>query len=908
VAQQIALIGRDTECALIRTLLDNGPTSGGAALTIRGTAGVGKSALLEWAADTAGDRFQLLRAVGTAAEFGLPFAALHQIVRPILPLSLRLPRHRRTALGVAFGGASDSPPDLYSVAMAALDLLAEAASGNPLLILLDDVQWMDLSSQQALGFVGRRVASDHIVLLAARRDGQEDSPVDSAWQEIELRPLDRGAARQLLEGSAGGLDQRTRALVLDVADGNPLALLELPRTVGLTGETIGADRLPLTRRLERSFAARIGDLDANTQTALAIAALSDSDDLLEIVAATALAAPTATPEVLDPAVAAGLIIVKGLVVRFSHPLIRSSVYQRLSPTARRAGHAALAEVSTSDPERTTWHRASAALHPDSALAASLEDSADRAIRRGATANAIHALERSAQLSVDVADRRQRVFRAAALAYSAGRSTHADRLRTSYREHVASDADLLHHEWLGELAGTDRGGEGRVELLVDLADRAHKVGDDDLAMQFLRAAALRCWNFCPDRPAGKTVIAAADRFAIADAPARAVLRAYGSPFENAEDVLEVISSVAPALRDASMTYQLGHAAACVGAFEVSEALFGEAVDSLRSEGRLHTLGTALVLMSWSALHRGRWSTTISAAVEGGRLCAETAQPFWHSCALAAHAVVSAERGDVAAAEELIQLAEDVATAHSFAAAEAVILIARAASATAQGHHDRAFAHLTRLHDPADPAHHPVHALWSLASLADAAALSGDVEAGRRTLAALGSHVRATRSPAGRMNLVYAEAVLATDDNIEARLRAAIVSITMAWPVERSRLLLVYGTWLRRQRRARESREYLRAARDGFERLGATPSAERARVELRAAGEGSTVPVPDAWDSLSPQEMQIASMLTDGLTNREIGERLFISHRTVGAHLYRMFPKLGISSRNELLRLVAKREPA
>jgi DNA-binding CsgD family transcriptional regulator len=905
VADGGPLTGRDPERALITGLLD-AASRRGAALVIRGTPGVGKSALLEWAAATAGDRFQVVRAAGTAAEFGLPFAALHQLIRPVLSHSIRLPRHRREALDVAFGKDSDSPPDLFSVAMAALDLIAEAATKKPVLVLADDVHWMDPSSQQALAFVARRISSDHVVLLATHREGQEGSFADPALAGIDLAPLDGVSAAEILDRVANVLDTRTRALILEVAAGNPLALLELPRTVTAAGEATDTDRLPLTRRLERSFAARIGDLDATTRAALNLAALNDSGDLAEIIAATELLAGTAAPAVLDPAVSAGLISVEGTAVRFEHPLIRSSIYQQLSPTELRAGHNALARVLHGHSERAVWHWAAAALHPDSALAAALEQSADRSLQRGATLSAVHALERSAQLSAEDVGRRRRIFRAATLAYEAGRATQADRLRSSYRALIGDDADRLRYEWLCELASTDRGGEQRVGVLVELADQAHAVDDDHLAIQFLRAAALRCWNFCPDQPAGQSVIAAADRLAVADPPARAALLAYGAPMQSADDVLEIIASVKTLDRGATTTYQLGHAAACVGAFDVSETLFTEAADALRSEDRLHTLGTALVLLSWSALRLGHWSTAVSAAEEGGRLCAETGQPFWHACALAAHAAVTAHRGDFDTAGDRIRVAEQVASTHHFAAADAVILVARATLASGQGQHELAFAHLARLHDPGDSAHHPVHALWSLASLAEAAAMCGETDAARRILATMRPDVRATRSPAGQMNLSYAEAVLAPENEIEARFRAAIGSNMAAWPIERSHLLLAYGTWLRRRKRARESRDYLRDARDGFERLGARPWAERAREELRAAGERSNLPAADAWEDLSPQELQIASMVVRGLSNREIGERLFISHRTVGSHLYRMFPKLGISSRAELLRLAAERE--
>ncbi len=322
------------------------------------------------------------------------------------------------------------------------------------------------------------------------------------------------------------------------------------------------------------------------------------------------------------------------------------------------------------------------------------------------------------------------------------------------------------------------------------------------------------------------------------------------------------------------------------------------DRARAGSRLR--GRKLVLLSWSALRRGHWSLAVPAADEGGRHCAETGQPFWQACALAARAYIAAHQGEVDTAERLIAAADAVAGPHHFAAADAVILIARAALAAARGEHQQGFHHLARLHDPTDSAHHPVHGLWSLASLADAALTSGHTDAARRVLAGLRPDVRATRSPAGRINLLYAEAVLAPSAEAGARTAEALAAIPTEWPIERNRLLLTRGRWLRRHKNAREAREHLRQARDGFDRLGARPWADQARAELRAAGERSEPPTVDNWDHLSPQEAQIAGMVAQGLSNRQIGDRLFISHRTVGAHLYHLFPKLGINTRAELAR--------
>ncbi len=446
------------------------------------------------------------------------------------------------------------------------------------------------------------------------------------------------------------------------------------------------------------------------------------------------------------------------------------------------------------------------------------------------------------------------------------------------------------------------------VLLAASGRAHAVGDDALALRFLRAAALRCWNFCPDQPAGRAVVAAADRLPVADPSVRAALLAHGDPLGRATDVLELVARARRVPHDATTAYELGHAAACVGAFDVSAGLFAEAADGLRAEGRLHTLATTLGLLSWSALRRGQWSTAATAADEAARLCAETDQPFWQACALAAHGVVAALRGDLGVAEALIDEAASVAAPYQFVAATAVLLVARGTAASARGEHDRAFTYLARLHDPFDPGHHPMHGLWSLAAFADAALAAGEEDAGRKVLAELRPEVAATASPAGRMTLAHAGAVLAPEDEAEPRFRAALRPGAQTWPHEHHRLLLTFGTWLRRRNRAQEARGYLRAARDGFDELGSGPWAAQAREELRSAGERSRAREPDVidvTDELSPQEAQIAEMAAAGLSNREIGERLFLSHRTVGSHLYRMFPKLGVHSRVELVRLMAER---
>jgi hypothetical protein len=562
---------------------------------------------------------RVLRAVGSVSEFGLPYAALHQVIRPVLGHSNRLTTPYRRALEIAFGRASGAAPDLSTVAMAALELLAEAAVERPVLLLADDAQWMDPASQQALAFLARRVASDRIVLLATHRENEAGALLDAAVPAMSLAPLDAESAAVLLDRVAGALDASTRSRLLDAARGNPLALLELPRAMGVYSD-VNTDRLPLTARLESSFLARIDGFDVATTAVLEVAALSDSDNVAEIVAAAELLCGQDAAPSLDPAVVAGLIVVDGAAVRFRHPLIRSAILQRLGPDRRRACHAALAGVLPDRPERSVWHRAAAALRPDAALAAELEWHAERAIKRGAPTNAVRAMERAAELSVDGRDKAGRTYHAAALAFAVGQPEHGERLRTHYRDLVDGEHDGLRYEWLNELADGDRGGDQRITTLVYLAGRASMLGDDALATDFLRASALRCWNLAPGRPVGKHVIAAADRLAAVDVPTRAQLLAYCSPFDSDAQIRALIAQVPAATRDTTATYRLAHAAACAGASDVSQGLLTDAAERLRSEGHLHTLGRTLSLLAWSALRRGNWSYAVAAAEESTRLCA------------------------------------------------------------------------------------------------------------------------------------------------------------------------------------------------------------------------------------------------------------------------------------------------
>lgn len=903
MVKELTLVGRGDEQAVIEDLLSGVRLRGGS-LLIRGDAGVGKTALLDFARQHAAEcEMRVLSAAGSIFESRLPLGALHQLIRPILRFATKTSTHHRSTLNAAFGLTSDPIPEYYATALAVLDLLAEVAQEQPLLVLADDVQWMDDTTERVLAFVARRLTSDRVVLIGSIR-GDAKGPLAGAMSAvIDLAALGELPASTLLDRTHPHLGPIDRRVVLRAADGNPLALLELPKALHLR-TTSDEGVLPLTERLEHSFASRLRELEPTARDVLAVAAISDSADLREVIdAGSQLIGAQQHADILDSAVAVGLIHVTGGVIRFRHSLIRSSIIQELTTAQRRAAHGALAHVLQRDPERRVWHRAAAVSGHDDVVAGELEDAAHRAERRGAIATSAEALGLAAELTAAPEDKLRRLFRAGCLSYELGRPDLADRLRHEHARLSVDEVDCLRSEWLAELADSAlTGGKPRITELISLAERARVVDDDQLAEMFIRAAASRCWLVNPEVGAGGLVASAAeDMLREASSPRRALVFAFSDSVNRAGDILRLIDAEIGHPHPSTIRHQLAQAAACTGAFATAESLFGDVIRAYRTEGRLPLLAEALVLHAWSALRRGMWGTAVPSAEEGGRLAEETNQPTWFASALAARAMVEGLRGNVEQARELAARAEEVAAPSRIRVALAVIQLARATAAAGAGEHAEAFECLWRIHDPDDPAHHPVQALWSLASLAESATHCGRTEQARTLLVAARSVFTASASPAVQMSLAYTEAILAPAEDVDAAFASAFAVGIADSPFERYRASLVYGSWLRRQHRARESRVHLRLARDGFDHLGSRPWATRARVELRASGERSATAVRDAKDVLSPQELQIARMAADGQTNREIGEKLYLSHRTVGSHLYRVFPKLGITSRSQLTKL-------
>jgi len=904
-AAQERLVGRGDERQQIVELLDAATARGGG-MVIRGEPGIGKSVLLAAAIELARERgFRVVSAVGVESEGNLPFAGLHRLVRPLLGGVVGLPKPQRDALLGAFGMAETATPDLFLVGLGVLGLLAETAVAAPLLLTVDDAHWLDDPTRQVLAFVARRLDGDPVVLLATARDGYASSVDDPALPELHLERLSDGDSTALLDAQAPNLGPALRDRILREAAGNPLALVELPVAVRASPPRAhGEDPeiLPMTARLERAFASRVRRLPASAQTILHVAAVDDGDELGEVLRAAAIVSG-AEPSMdeLDPAVAAGLVRLDGAGLRFRHPLVRSAVYQQAGDPARRAAHQALAAMLTDQPDRRAWHRASAALGHDEDVAVEVEAAAERARRRGGILAAIAAQERAAQLTADPQRRAGRLLHAAEMAFERGDRELLERLLAQAHRLGLSPLDSSRAVCIRELFNDGNPGEPvAIRRLVDRAETATAEGHTDLALNFLFAASLRCWWRDPGYAVRHLVAGAADQLGLPDADPRALAVVAGAaPVERAGDVTARLAALELDYgNDPDALRLFGMAAQAVGDFDRAAVLLSAAADGLRAQGRLALVAQAQAIRAHTALELGDWETAITCAEEGRQLAEETAQPLWLCVAWTAAGHVAALRGDTERAHALAADAERIVLPRRLSDLLTAVQAVRGAADLGAGRHAQAYTQLRRVFDAGDVAHHPRELYRAVVDFADAAVLTGSRDDARTLLQPVEAAVMLSPSPKLHVVVACARAILADDDDAEPLYTTALQRIGDRWPYERARLGLAYGAWLRRHRRAADSRAPLRAAADTFETWDLTPWADRASRELRASGETRARRDPGSWLRLSPQELQIARMAADGLSNGEIGQRLYLSHKTVASHLYRIFPKLGITSRAQL----------
>ena len=895
------LYGREDDVALIDRLLDR-VCDGGAALVLGGEAGIGKSALLEVAKDIAHDRgMRVLRLCGVTSEAHLPFGALQQAIGPILKQAHKLPPRQRSALDAAFGLGDDATaPDIFLVGLATLTLLTASAARKPILLIADDIQWLDQASHDVLAFVSRRLSSDPIVLLMAIRSGSEEELRLPSIPWHRLSTLDRASAERLLDTEAPDLPADMRLRFLDVAAGNPLALVELPR--GERGPEIGESHwLSLTDRLERAFFDRVSGLPIVTRTLLVVIAENDSRSLREVFdAGEVLLGGRVGLEALAPAVSAMLIEVTKGEVRFRHPLVRSAVHQAANAVMRHQAHAALARVIQDQSDRPIWHRMESAIGLDEALAAQLDEAATRSQRRGALATAIIALENAARLSGTSLAKSERLLRAAGFAADLGQPATVERLVRKADLDQSEPHMQAHFAWIREIGQPFTVNDPtRIPALVGFAVDAQSVGAHDLALGLLWRAAQRCWWGNASNAVRDSVFAAANALGLHETDARlTAIAAYVEPLKHGHDVYkELEAHTATGVADPVVAWILGLAADTIGAFDFGVRCLTEASTAFREQGRLGDLARVLFAQGWAEMETGDWTGALRSAEESLRLAEETGATVWVAAATIVKVKLAGMRGDLDAAEALALQVERLTHSQGTNFVSALLQSARGTAALGAGLPAEAFEHLWRVHTPGDPAFNTSLQFFCLADFVEAAVSCGKSSVAAAVVADVERRSPHKPVPWVRMMLSYSKALLAPATRAEAFFQGGL-GTAQNWPFLRGRLLLAYGEWLRRQRRIMDARAPLRTARDIFDALGALPWSERARRELRAAGEASRPRAGRKLDALTPQELQIAELAASGLSNKEIGARLYLSHRTVGYHLYRIFPKLGITARSSL----------
>ncbi|MFE2704411.1 helix-turn-helix transcriptional regulator [Streptomyces mirabilis] len=910
------IVGRDHELALLSRLVDALTTGRSGALLMTGGPGAGKSALLDAAARMARrSGVRVLRCRGSEGESGLPFAGLHQLLRPFLDLAEGLPARQRAALLGVFGLDDGTPTvsDPLLTSLGALTLLSDIAEHGPLLLVIDDTHWLDLGTLDVLAFMARRLEGEPVALLLAARDTAVPAQLDRQVDRLTIEPLDPAAAGRLLDHQPRPPAGRARSRVLEQAAGVPLALVELARAVARDPAAAHEDTLPLTDRLEAIFAADLPELPPVTRELLLFAAAAESAELPVILSAVG---DRATPDDWLPAERAGLVRVDADRVRFRHPLIRSAVYRAATYTERHTAHRALADVLVGDPDRRAWHHAAAASGVDEEAARELDDSAARAQRRGGYAAAATALERAARLSPDPTVRAGRLVRAATMAMYAGHPRWVGELSAQVATLTDEPALLaeasLRAGWA--LAVTTRFA-GSLGFLLPVAEAA--VDEDPvLTLDALATATTPAYNSGAPEHREKILRIAERVPPQEDEIGRLWALAGCDPVRNRARALAMFARAwtdplaEPGARP-ELDLPLARMVVLGGTAwvldETAEAirLLGAAMDHLRrspTSGANATVAQALALALYES---GSWTEARAALDEAYGLAAEGGLENVVVGAPVLRATLLALRGDTEEARAAVQRAVHGIDLPNCRSLQVRTHYALGAAALAEGDHaaayDRFRAVYTRQPEP-EPLH--FHASdYYLADLVAAAVRTGRAEDARLVLDTTRRRLAQGETSARLTVIVHrADALLAEPDDAERHFTAALADPAGdRWPFERAQVRLDYAEWLRRRRRAVEARPLLAAALEVFERLGTRPWTDRTRAELRAAGVIPASPPAGSADSLAeltPQQLQIARLAAAGLTNREIGERIFLSPRTVGFHLYRIFPKLGITSRAQL----------
>lgn len=900
------LRGRDAERTAVGALVDEAWASRGGALVIRGLAGVGKSALLADAMARA-EGMQVLTTRGIESESPLPFAALHRLLRPVMRHVDRLPQPQGNALRAALGEIEGDGGDRFRVFLATLNVLAAAADHGPILAVVDDAHWLDDASAAALLFAARRVQNERVTVLFAAREGDVRTFDSGDLPSLSLSGIDPDAARALLSDRAGiPVPAQVSDRLVDSTGGMPLALVELADALPadqLRGRVPLPAQLPLTEGVERVFLDRYRRLPEQARTLLLVMSADDSGRLgLVHDAAAALGA---SEEALDAVERSGLVRVRDGDVELRHPLVRSAVYGGATSVERRRVHQALADALADGEEadRRVWHRAAATVVPDGSVVAELDAAAERARSRGGLEAAAAAWERAAELTRDDEHRAQRLYAAARMAWLAAQADRA-RLLAERALQVTSDPGL-------------RADAARLRARIEW-----NIGSLHAGHRMVMHAAKDVVAFDPDRAREMAMFGAAletfgadsgieidpVQFAATDAADTVRTRCFADlliglrhvtagnwdqavpPLRHAFDLTR---SLAPA--DHDLLPNLGIAALHLGDDAASRRYHEMLRHWARETGAIFMARYALTRLGFMELAVGRWSTASADASRALDLAEGMGQPGLTQLPLACLTLLAAFRGDDAYDARLARL-ERVNSAHPTGIMVAIVVdLIKWAKGITAGHPASAFGHLEQISqgmirrmaaiDRVEAAvradHHDVASIW-VAELDEFASATGEAWASAAT--------------------AHGQAMLADDVEATAHFEQALrCHVESTRIFDRARTQLAYGEFLRRSRRRVDARTQLRAALETFDDLGAQPWVDRAAQELRASGETARRRDPATVNDLTPQELQVARLVGQGMSNREAASQLYLSPRTIDFHLRNVYAKLGVSSRVELAQL-------
>jgi DNA-binding CsgD family transcriptional regulator len=904
------LVGRRRERGVLDRLLTRVREGLSAVLVIRGDAGVGKTALADYMAESASG-FRLTRSIGVESEMELTFAALQQVCWPMVDQLDALPEPQRAALSVAFGLSGGTAPEPYLIGLAALSLLSETAHERPLLCIVDDAHWLDRPSAQALGFVARRLLAEPVALVFVTRTQDEAL---AGLPELVVEGLADDAARELLASVVRTpLDARVRDRIIAETHGNPLALLELPRGLSAAELAVGFGgraSMPLTGQIEERFRSRVDTLPAETQRLLLVAAADQLGDPLTVWRAAGLL--DISPRAAEPAADAGLLDL-GARVQFRHPLVRSAVYRSAPLAERHAVHRALAEATDPehDPDRRAWHRAAAAEGLDEEVASELEQSAGRAqVRGGLTAAAVF-LERAAELTPDPQRQAVRLLLAAGADLAAGANERAHGLLAQSAPRLtdpATRAQAMRME--GAIRFFDGRGGDTPGLLFDAA-MAQKDLDPRLARETLMET-FETAMWAGDLSTGPTMRDVVDAAVGVPMPAdesstpSLMLRGYTERLTagytaGVEWWRRALDALPAQVASGNVQWHgmMWNAAGELLDFERHLEVARERVRMSREQGALATLPVALSCLAWCERLAGRIDAAESLTAEGRAIAAATGVPEMPGAHEIMHMAMVCWRGRDQEARAIVDAVMTESTARGQGLGVTLAEFCLVTLELGLGRYQDARTAALRVYD-----HDPMYiGSIVLADVVEATARAGDMEAAHAALARLEERATASQSAWGLGLLARARALLASDADAEALYLQALDHLNRSCvATDLAQAHLLYGEWLRRQRRRRDARAQLRIAHEKLQALGGEAFANRAAVELRATGEHARARVEATRDDLTPQERQIARLAADGESNAEIAAQLFISPHTVAYHLRKVFVKLDIGSRSQLAEAV------